>query len=376
MTDERPQGRPDRVVASVRRVASRGPEARRGEAATRAGSLAIRPATPSDMAACARVWEASVADYERALNMPVLPLDLGPTERLVGHIRETDPDRFWVAERVARDAGSAAADERVRGGGDQLVAFGSANVRGDVWFLSMLFVLPEEQASGLGRALLERTFPGGRLPAPGEPWTGDAGLPSILGTATDAAQPVSNALYARYGVVPRLPVWRLTGRPGPSHRFPDLPAGVRPVAFQEMAAGPPGGPGHRQVVEAVGGVDRAVLGYDHPADHRYLRREGRDGYLYRGPDGVPVGYGYASAVGRIGPIATVDPALLPAIAGHLLRAVEPRGASTMWVPGAADGLFRALLEAGFRLDGFPALLCWSRPFASFDRYVPISLALL
>jgi hypothetical protein len=35
-----------------------------------------------------------------------------------------------------------------------------------------------------------------------------------------------------------------------------------------------------------------------------------------------------------------------------------------------------LLEAGLRLEGFPALLCWTRPFASFDRYVPISLALI
>lgn len=335
----------------------------------------VRPATASDMPACARVWEASVADYERALNLPVLPGDLGPTERLIGHIRETDPDRFWVATRGPgdRDAPVGQGDALPA---DALVAFASANVRADVWFLSMLFVLPEEQSAGLGRALLERTFPGGRLPEPGEPWRGGPGLPSILGTATDAAQPISNALYARYGVVPRLPVWRLSGRPHPSHRFPELPDGVRPVAFDEIAAGPPDGPGHRQVVEAVEGIDRAVLGYDHPADHRYLRREGRVGYLYRGPDGAPIGYGYCSAVGRVGPIAALDPALLPPMAGHLLRAVEPRGASTMWVPGAADGLFRTLLEAGFRLDGFPALMCWSRPFAAFDRYVPISLALL
>jgi hypothetical protein len=64
------------------------------------------------------------------------------------------------------------------------------------------------------------------------------------------------------------------------------------------------------------------------------------------------------------------------IAGHLLRAVEPRGASALWVPAHADALFRGLLESGFRLEGFPALVCWDRPFAAFDRYVPISLALL
>jgi hypothetical protein len=35
-----------------------------------------------------------------------------------------------------------------------------------------------------------------------------------------------------------------------------------------------------------------------------------------------------------------------------------------------------LLRAGFRIDGFPVLLCWDRPFAQFDRYVPISPGLL
>ena len=35
-----------------------------------------------------------------------------------------------------------------------------------------------------------------------------------------------------------------------------------------------------------------------------------------------------------------------------------------------------LLRAGFRIDGFPVLLCWDRPFADFARYLPISPGLL
>jgi hypothetical protein len=35
-----------------------------------------------------------------------------------------------------------------------------------------------------------------------------------------------------------------------------------------------------------------------------------------------------------------------------------------------------LLEAGLRLEDFPALVCWDRPFADFERYVPITLAVL
>jgi GNAT superfamily N-acetyltransferase len=344
------------MAPTVRRIA--------GTARRDSRPLELRLARPSDMPACARVWEVSIADYERRLNQPTLPVDLGPTERLIGHIRDTDPKRFWVAVR---------ADGTPDG---EIVAFGAANVRGDVWFLSMLFVLPEEQGSGLGRALLARTFPGGTLPAPGVTWTGGEGRPAILGTATDSVQPISNGLYASYGIVPRMPIHRIVGRPRRLDDLPVLPAGIRPVPFDEIAVGLPGDPGHRELVDAVGGLDRGLIGYEHPADHRYLRIEGRTGFLYRGPDGAPIGYGYASPVGRVGPLGALDPDLLAPIAAHLLRAVEPRGASALHVPGAAGPLFRMLLEAGLRLEGFPALLCWTRPFAAFDRYVPISLALI
>ena len=34
------------------------------------------------------------------------------------------------------------------------------------------------------------------------------------------------------------------------------------------------------------------------------------------------------------------------------------------------------LQAGFRLDQFPVLLCWDQPFADLTRYLPISPGLL
>jgi len=36
----------------------------------------------------------------------------------------------------------------------------------------------------------------------------------------------------------------------------------------------------------------------------------------------------------------------------------------------------ATLQAGFRLEAFPVLLCWDRPFGDFTRYLPISPGLL
>ncbi len=64
------------------------------------------------------------------------------------------------------------------------------------------------------------------------------------------------------------------------------------------------------------------------------------------------------------------------VVGHLLGSVRPAGAFSAWVPGSASGAVPTLLEAGLRLEDFPALVCWDRPFADFERYVPITLAVL
>ena len=118
------------------------------------------------------------------------------------------------------------------------------------------------------------------------------------------------------------------------------------------------------------------LGVAHPQEHRYLRTEGRHGWLYVGPDGTALGYGYAGESGRLGPVAVRDADLLAPVLGHLTSAVIPRGAFAIWIGGAADRALVPLLRAGFRLEAFPVLLCWDRPFADFSRYLPISPGLL
>jgi hypothetical protein len=226
----------------------------------------------------------------------------------------------------------------------------------------MLFVLPDHQGSGLGRRLLDRVLPTDGTMA--------------RATATDSAQPISNALYATYGVAPRMPLLNLTGLPDRPEAFGEMPSGIAAVPFETIAAGPPDGSGHRDLADAVDALDRELLGVAHPLDHRFLRGESRRGWLYRGPDGAPLGYGYAGEAGRVGPVAVRDETLLGPVLGHLTAAVVPRGAFALWVGGAADRALVPALQAGFRLDQFPVLLCWDRPFADFSRYLPISPGLL
>ncbi len=328
--------------------------AARAAAAAPPEGVRLRPATEADLAGCGEIWRDSLNDYMRRLNLPEIPPELGSIGRLHRHLQATDPERFWLATRAGPGDGADADAERP-------VAFASAVRRDRLWFLSMLFVRPGEQGTGLGTALLRRILP-----------EDDA----VLATATDSAQPISNALYARHAMVPRMPLLGLVGRPTRLAPLGELPSGVTPLPFASVAAGPPGGVGHRELTAAVDGLDRELAGFTHPQDHRFLRTEGRTGFLYRGPDGAPLGYGYASEVGRVGPVAVRDEALLAPVIGHLLGAVVPRDASAIWVPGHADRAAVPLLASGMRLDGFPVLVCWNRPFADFRRYLPISPGLL
>jgi GNAT superfamily N-acetyltransferase len=321
------------------------------------GDLTYRPVRTEELEACAEIWRVAINDYIRHLGQPDIMTETGPLVRLYRHLATTDPERFVVAVRAG-----GAPDE------DQVVAFTASVVRERLWFLSMLFVSPEIQAAGIGRALLARVMPAGDA-------AGDA-APMTMATATDAVQPISNALYATYGIVPRIPLLDASGLVERPEAFGSLPSGVTPVPFEAIAAGPPDGAGHRELADAVDGLDRELLGVAHPDDHRYLRGESRRGWLYRGPDGAVLGYGYATEAGRVGPVAVRDADLLAPVLGHLTSAVQPRGAFALWLPGSADRAVVPALRAGFRLDQFPLLLCWDRPFADFSRYLPISPGLL
>lgn len=317
-------------------------------APTRADGLTYRPARTDEITACADIWRTAINDYVVRLGQGELTTETNPLIRLYGHLQASDPERFLVATQLDP------------GGAERIVGFTVAVAREGVWFLSMLFVLPEFQGARVGRRLLELV-----LPADGS---------MARATGTDSAQPISNALYSSFGIVPRMPLLNLSGLPARPEAFGELPSGVTPIAFETFRDRWPDGDGRLATV--VDSLDRSLLGVAHPVDHAYLASEQRHGWLYEGPSGEPLGYGYAGEAGRLGPVAILDPALLAPVLGHLTSAVVPRGAFLSWVPGAADEAVVALLAAGFRLDQFPVLLCWDRPFADFSRYLPISPGLL
>lgn len=284
----------------------------------------FRPIEPGDLEACAQIFYASDDDLMLKRGLPRTPRNQVALLRLFGHISATSPHRAWLAEQDGRPIGFAMSAER-----DDLV------------FLAFLFVLPDAQARGLGRQLLERSMNGAQRRA----------------VSIFSVQPVSAALYAMYGMVPRVPMYTMVGR---SHV--ELPALQHGVEF---------GPIDAEVTEPL---DSEVLGFTRAVDHRaWLAWDRRLFGLFEG--GAPVGYGYAQASGRLGPVVVQRTELLLPLIGQLMRAVEPLEEWMLHMPGAAAEPFQALLNAGLRLDGPPIIFCATHTTIDHSRYLPATYAL-
>ena len=104
-----------------------------------AHELQYRAVTADELPACAEIWRASINDYIRPLGQVDVPLETGPLIRLYTHLHATDPERFIAA--VGPDPALES--------GERIVGFAAAARRERLWFLSMLFVLPEVQGAGV-----------------------------------------------------------------------------------------------------------------------------------------------------------------------------------------------------------------------------------
>jgi GNAT superfamily N-acetyltransferase len=220
------------------------------------------------------------------------------------HLLGTDPERCFVATRRGNRVGYVA-----------------AWLRGSDWFLGSLFVAPAAQGAGLGSRLLEEVWGGGDL---------------RRRTLTDAIQPISNALYARRGLVPATPLLSFGGVPTRSSSENAIRAGAGTAS---------------SVLE----IDEAAYGFDRSVDHRLWDEIAERTIWLRG--GRPVAYSYRFPGGAVGPVAGIDPeAAASAVEGELARA---EGSVSLRIPGTSRSLVRRALAAGLRLSPTPGLLLLS-----------------
>ena len=264
----------------------------------------IRPATHADLPEEYDVFRAAIGELYRrhSFHPPDPPFEA--FSEYHGHLLALDGDRCAVAVHRGR-----------------VIGFAAAFARGETWFLASLFVRPNEQARGIGHDLLAAVW----------------GSFARRLTMTDSIQPVSNALYARSGLLPTTPVFTLSG----PVRLPDGAPNLRP-----SAATP----------EALATLDAAAYGFDRAVDHRYWSEHARPTLWLE--DGAPVAYSYVWGHGRIGPIAGIDGAAASAAFRAELARTRAQS-SFVLVPGTSRELFAAAIDVGLRIAGPPGLLLTS-----------------
>ena len=232
------------------------------------------------------------------------------------HAFSHDADGFWLAEHDG-----------------ERVGFGIATARHGFWHLNALHVLPAFQGEGIGSELLRRCLAYGRR----------RGVVSTV--ISEAAQPISNALYARHGMYQWMPLIHV-----------ELPSIPRDLAQTTQAlTGRVAPSGDAAVLAALDRIDSSVLGFTRPVDHRFWLDL---------PD-------LTLLFGGIGPCAAVSPRNLPTLLAHCLWLANEEGRThaSFVVPGTASTALAHLLDLGGRFDASMTLLLSNRAFGHLNRYL-------
>ena len=303
-----------------------------------AGGLRIRRGRPDDTRACHELMWQAATDLGNRRGTPLdgTADDWWHGMGAVHEQLEESAAEWWVAALDGADG--------LEGG---LIGYARSIERGGLVELTEFFVQPGRQGAGLGRALLDRTFPVGR----GE-------IRSIIATSDERAL----RRYYEAGVVARFPFLALSADPADT----PPPGDIHPERITDLRA-----------ADAVVDVERAVLGY--PRGQREIRallRE-REGWLYRGgadgTTGDTIGYAFVGPAGS-GPIATLEARDLPGVLLHVESRARALGMAKLEleVPSVAETAVRHLLDRGYRISPWLNLLMSDRPFGQFDRFIGFS----
>jgi GNAT superfamily N-acetyltransferase len=301
--------------------------------------IRYRLATEGDLSGLHRVFLAAVQDLDQRSGRPPVERPQEHYDWLRHHLMRHDGDGWWLAE-----------DER-----GTVIGWSSAILREATWFLSGFWVRPEAQGLGIGRNLLQHSLEYGR---------GQYRVHFVY--ASD--DPRALALYQRFGMVARFPVWSITGNPARLADF-QLPADIvaQPISVATAS--------DRQARLALDELDLRVRGARRPADHSlwlgYVGSGSFSGQLYwRGSQ--PIGYSYMSNWGMLGPVVAIKAGDFLPLLKHGLGLAARRGFGYLHcdLPSINAEAVRLLLDYRWRINNGHSFFLSSGPLGMMDRYIP------
>jgi GNAT superfamily N-acetyltransferase len=292
--------------------------------------IVYRPARAEELQTCQELVVGSINDLTERHGFGPMA-SVRPAQFQLFSLQD-DPAGLWTAEDDGRIVGCA-----------------FSWVCGDLWFLAELFVAPDRQGQRIGNELLRRTLAHAERSG--------ARRKALI---TFTFNRVSQGLYLRHGLFPRLPVYLFGGaRDAVMARLPAERLGC--VRIEDSAA-------HHGCLAAL---DASVLGLSRAKHHRYLSGDpAMTGFLlYDG--GECVGYAYLNQNGHVGPFAVARPEVAGAAFATALHLAADHGASHLsaFIPGTSEAPLRIAAEHGMRIV-FPMVLMSSHAFGDWSRYLP------
>lgn len=292
-------------------------------------SLIIRPARADDLAPAQELVARSINELTLRHGFGAIATARSPDFQ--AFCLRDDPRGLWVAED-----------------GGQLAGYALSWVCGQLWFLAELFVAPGRQGQGIGGQLLARTLE----------HAVQAGAAERC-LITFAFNLVSQSLYARHGLLPRVPIHLCSAAPESlAGRTPH--SALRATPIQDSA----------DDLDALRRIDLASLGVPREKHHRYLlAAPGMQGVFLDDSD-ERVGYAYVAPTGHIGPLAVVHAQAMPAAfhAALTLAAAGEGEQVSVFVPGTSEAL-AAAARLGLRF-ALPMVLMSEHDFGDWRRYLP------
>jgi GNAT superfamily N-acetyltransferase len=243
-----------------------------------------------------------------------------------------DPTGLWTAENDGEIVGTA-----------------FSWVCDDLWFLAELFIAPRMQGSGIGSELLRRTLQ-----------QADQTEAKTRALITFTFNTVSQGLYVRHGMFPRLPIYMFNidrDKIVSQRQRPHLKYKPTEDSSSDLST--------------LTAIDLSVLGVSRQKHHKYLLKDSamKGFLLYEGDDCI--GYSYVASTGHIGPLGVRNrDDMENAFSTSLEIAAEGQSNQiSALLPGSNEVALRVAAEYRMRIT-FPMVLVSNREFGDWSRYLP------
>lgn len=304
-------------------------------------AIEYRLAKSKDLPRVAEVFAAAIDDLTRKHGFFDGPTPTKPISPQYAFWLKKNPNAFWVAEE-----------------GNEVVGYTFSFLRGSLWFLADLFVLPEHQGKGIGGALIRKTLNSWRARKIGN-----------FSLITPAFNRASVSLYMRFGMLPRQPVYFASAPRRAVAK--SLHASARSeIEADEVTS-------KRGLVQNLDKIHKEAQGFPAGWHNEFFSEVLRARCLLFKKDGRPIGYAFFRDNGRIGPLVVKSASHFAPAFEATLRSAVGTGADELEIffPGTNEQAVKASIRHGFRITS-PLLFLSSKPMGDWNNYMFYSPGLM